>query len=56
MVALGWNESDVILAPADFSMSLSAGRKSPPEVPEKEIDADRAIDDLKKIVDDLEFD
>jgi serine/threonine protein phosphatase PrpC len=56
VVALRWNESDVILAPADISMSLSEGKKSPLETPDEEVDVDRAIDDLKKIVDDLEFD
>jgi PPM family protein phosphatase len=56
VVALRWNESDVILAPADFSMSLSGGKKRPLESPKEEVDVDRAIDDLKKIVDHLEFD
>jgi hypothetical protein len=55
VVALRWNESEVNLAPADFSMSLSESKKSPIEPPEEEINVDKAIEDLKKIVDDLEF-
>ncbi|MEJ2590171.1 MAG: protein phosphatase 2C domain-containing protein [Candidatus Thiodiazotropha sp.] len=55
VVALRWNDSDVNLAPADFSMSLK-GSKSPLDNHAEEIDVDRAIDDLKKIVDDLEYD
>jgi serine/threonine protein phosphatase PrpC len=56
VVALRWNESVVNLQPADFSMSLSKQKKSRLESPEETLDVDRAIDDLKKIVDDLEFD
>lgn len=54
-VALRWNDSDVNLAPADYSMALER-RKSAVDSPAEEIDVDKAIDDLKKIVDDLEYD
>ena len=54
-VALRWNDSDVNLQPADFSMSLKGG-KSAVDSPAEEIDVDKAIDDLKKIMDDLEYD
>ncbi|MCU7795624.1 MAG: protein phosphatase 2C domain-containing protein [Candidatus Thiodiazotropha sp. (ex Myrtea spinifera)] len=56
VVALRWNESVGNLAPADFSMSLSERKKTRLEAPEEDVDVNQAIDDLKKIVDDLEFD
>ncbi|MEJ2692818.1 MAG: serine/threonine-protein phosphatase, partial [Candidatus Thiodiazotropha sp.] len=55
VIALRWNESEVNLAPTDFSMSLSNGQKSPIEPPAEEVNVDKAIEDLKKIVDDLDF-
>jgi len=56
VVALRWNESAVNLQPADFSMSLSKRKKSDLEAPADVVDVDQAINDLKRIVDDLEFD
>ncbi len=55
VVALRWNESEVNLAPADFSMSLAEKRKSQIEAPTKDVNVDQAIEDLKKIVDDIDF-
>jgi serine/threonine protein phosphatase PrpC len=55
VVALRWNENHDSLAPTDLSMSLSARTKSQRPSPVEEISVDKAIEDLKKIVDDLEF-
>jgi serine/threonine protein phosphatase PrpC len=55
VVALRWKQSEVNLAPADFSMSLAEKRKSQIEAPVEEINVDQAIEDLKKIVDDIEY-
>lgn len=56
VVALRWNERAVNLQPADFSMSLSKRKKSNLEAPTDVVDVDQAINDLKRIVDDLELD
>ena len=55
VVALRWNESSVVTAPADLSMSLKERKHSQLEPPNEEIDVTRAIEDLKRIVDDLEM-
>lgn len=56
VVALRWNESEANLAPADFSMSLAESKKKGrAETPAKDVSVDAAIEDLKKIVDGLEF-
>jgi serine/threonine protein phosphatase PrpC len=56
VVALRWNESHANLAPADLSMSLSESKQSKLEPPAEEINVDQAIEDLKKIVDNLDID
>lgn len=55
VVALRWNESSVNLAPTDLSMSLSEDTKGSLEPPQEDINVDQAIEDLKKIVDDLDM-
>jgi PPM family protein phosphatase len=55
-VALRWNTSIASLAPADISMSLEERRKSAREKPRDAIDVDKAIDDLKRVIDDLDLD
>ena len=54
VVALRWRESSDKLEPADFSMSLSKKRKSILDPPKETVDVTQAIDDLRRIVDDLE--
>jgi serine/threonine protein phosphatase PrpC len=56
VVALRWNQSDTNLAPTDLSMSLSDGKQEQKAPPTKDINVEQAIADLKKIVDNLEFD
>jgi serine/threonine protein phosphatase PrpC len=55
VVALRWNESNVNLAPTDLSMSLSEGDRGRMKYQTDNVKVDQAIEDLKKIVDDLEF-
>ena len=56
VVALRWKEGAVNLQPADFSMSLSTSEMSRQAPATETVDVDKAIDELKKIVDDPEFD
>jgi serine/threonine protein phosphatase PrpC len=54
VVALRWRESDAKLAPADFSMSLAKKSRSILDHPEESVDVSQAIEDLRKMVDDLD--
>jgi serine/threonine protein phosphatase PrpC len=55
VVALRWKQSNINLAPTDLSMSLSKNKPDRTEFPAEDINVDQAIEDLKKIIDDLEF-
>jgi serine/threonine protein phosphatase PrpC len=54
VVALRWRESGAKLAPADFSMSLAKKNRGILEPPKENIDVSQAIEDLRKMVDDLD--
>jgi PPM family protein phosphatase len=54
VVALRWRESSAKLEPADFSMSLSKKRKGLLDPPKEDINVTQAIDNLRKMVGDLE--
>ncbi|MCG8487549.1 MAG: protein phosphatase 2C domain-containing protein [Chromatiales bacterium] len=54
VVALRWRESDAKLAPADFSMSLAKKNRGILDHPEESVDVSQAIEDLRKMVDDLD--
>jgi serine/threonine protein phosphatase PrpC len=54
-VALRWNENIANLAPADISMSLAERRRTAKEKPRDSVDIDKAIDDLKRVIDDLDI-
>ncbi len=56
VVALRWRDNSVKLEPTDFSMSLAKGRKGPLEPPRESIDVNQAIDDLRRMVNDLDED
>ncbi|MEW8626877.1 MAG: protein phosphatase 2C domain-containing protein [Candidatus Thiodiazotropha sp.] len=54
VVALRWRESDAKLTPADFSMSLAKKSRGILDHPEESVDVSQAIEDLRKMVDDLD--
>jgi serine/threonine protein phosphatase PrpC len=57
LVALKWRETEAKLAPADFSMSLSHKKKRDLLTPPVEqVDVTKAIQDLRKFVDDIDID
>ncbi|MCG7865892.1 MAG: protein phosphatase 2C domain-containing protein [Candidatus Thiodiazotropha taylori] len=54
VVALRWRDSEAKLAPTDFSMSLAKKNRGILDHPEESADVSQAIDDLRKMVDDLD--
>ncbi|MES9940375.1 MAG: PP2C family serine/threonine-protein phosphatase [Candidatus Thiodiazotropha sp. 6PLUC2] len=56
VVALRWRESNNKLEPADISMSLTKKNRGILDHPEENVDVSQAIEDLRKMVDDLEED
>jgi serine/threonine protein phosphatase PrpC len=53
-VALRWREGSSKLEPADFSMSLSKRNRGVPGHPKESVDVTQAIEELRRMVDDLE--
>jgi serine/threonine protein phosphatase PrpC len=56
VVALRWRESSRKLEPADISMSLTKKNKEIIPPPKESVDVSQAIEDLRKMVDNLEED
>ncbi|MBW9258586.1 MAG: protein phosphatase 2C domain-containing protein [Candidatus Thiodiazotropha sp. (ex. Lucinisca nassula)] len=54
VVALRWRDSEAKLAPTDFSMSLAKQNRGILDHPEESADVSQAIEDLRKMVDDLD--
>ncbi|MCG7915262.1 MAG: protein phosphatase 2C domain-containing protein [Candidatus Thiodiazotropha weberae] len=54
VVALRWRASEAKLTPADFSMSLAKKNRGILDHPEESVDVSQAIEDLRKMVDDLD--
>ncbi|MCG7962896.1 MAG: serine/threonine-protein phosphatase, partial [Candidatus Thiodiazotropha taylori] len=54
VVALRWRDSEAKLAPTDFSMSLAKKNRGILDHPEESSDVSQAIEDLRKMVDDLD--
>ncbi|MBV2090952.1 MAG: protein phosphatase 2C domain-containing protein [Candidatus Thiodiazotropha sp. (ex Ctena orbiculata)] len=54
VVALRWRDSEAKLAPTDFSMSLARQNRGILDHPEESADVSQAIEDLRKMVDDLD--
>ncbi|MCG7936521.1 MAG: protein phosphatase 2C domain-containing protein, partial [Candidatus Thiodiazotropha taylori] len=54
VVALRWRDSEAKLAPTDFSMSLAKQNRGILDHPEESSDVSQAIEDLRKMVDDLD--
>ncbi|MCG7981350.1 MAG: hypothetical protein JAY90_01210 [Candidatus Thiodiazotropha lotti] len=54
VVALRWRASEAKLTPADFSMSLARKNRGILDHPEESVDVSQAIQDLRKMVDDLD--
>ncbi|MES9853034.1 MAG: protein phosphatase 2C domain-containing protein [Candidatus Thiodiazotropha sp. L084R] len=56
VVALNWRESNHKLEPADISMSLTKKNRGILDHPKENVDVSQAIEDLRKMVDNLEED
>lgn len=56
VVALRWRDTETKLEPVDLSMSLSRKKRNLLSTPSEQIDVSKAIDDLRKIVDDIDLD
>ncbi|MCG8068141.1 MAG: protein phosphatase 2C domain-containing protein [Candidatus Thiodiazotropha taylori] len=54
VVALRWRDSEAKLTPTDFSMSLAKKNRGILDHPEESSDVSQAIEDLRKMVDDLD--